>query len=421
MKRILPFIILFLVVFLLVWLFYQWNQNADIQPGLNDDELTFGSSQVKPFELRERDPKDHQGVVKTSVKIAKEEATVPGEGSIYVSAHLPDGSSPQEVIVLCEPTLPAFAAADGGWRLEAVPAGRYNVSVIGGNLVPSALQSLEVEDGKELRLHFKVRRGVRPKGTVRDAADNTPIANAMVNFNGMASAKTDIDGRFAIEQLLPRTALDVITVGNDVYGTIPFRGLLVEDVGNMKLFLGGGKGVVHVEIVNATRKAIPQNAFLRVTLPPTYENRREVPLKGREVLKLEKMYSGSFRFELHFPDGDFPTQRIVHQVPMWQADKAPVTQIRFVLRSGATLKGSFKGPTSFTVGMKLQLRDMRNHVVAETTVDSKGNYRIDNLAPSQYVPVVVAGNVAHQLPLITIEGDGVVDRDVDPQRKKWVK
>jgi hypothetical protein len=420
MKRTFPLLILAIVTFSLVWLFLQRDRDANDQVSLDDDERTFRSSGAEPFELRARDPKGHKGVEAKTVKIEKDDEVAPGEGRIFVSARLPGGTTPQELVVVCSPALPVFSVENGGWALDEVPAGRYSVSVLGGSIIPSALSSVVIEAGNETRLKFKVIRGIRPKGIVRDASDNTPIANVMVDFNAFASVKTDSAGRFAIEDLLPRTALDVITVGNEMYGTIPFRGLVVEDVGNMKLFLGGGKGVVHIEIVNATQKTIPKDAFLQVTLPPTFEIRRQIPLRGREILKLEKMYNGTFRFELHFPRGEFPTQRIVHQVPMWQADKAPVTQLRFVLRMGATLTGKFHGPTSFTSGMKLQLRDRRNHLVAETTVDKEGNYLLENLKAGEYVPVVIAGKKPHQLPLITIEPDRVTKRDVDPLRKKWL-
>ncbi len=420
MKRILPLLILAIVTFAIVWLILQGISTDGRDVELEGRKTPFESTGQEPFALRERDPRSHRGVIARTTKLSSDEAK-PGMGKIVVLATLPDGTTPQELQIVTKPVLPRFAYRAGGRELDAVPAGGYVLTVCGGDLLPVVYRALKVEAGKEKRLVFKVRRGVRPKGIVRDAADNTPIAGALVDFNGLARVTTDASGHFDVVRVLPRSALDVITIANEDYGTIPFKGLNIEDIGNMKLFLGGGKGVVNCEIVNGTSIELPKDAFLRVTLPPLYEVRREMPLNGREIFQIRKMYEGTFRFEIHFPSGEFPTQRQRVKVPSWLPDKPPIANVRFVLEPGATLRGKFLAPPSFTNGMLFQLRDRRNHVLAEAKVDRKGHYRFNNLAAREYIPVVVAGGTHYSLPFIVIEGDGVIDRDVDVLRKKWAK
>ncbi len=421
MTRILPLIILALVTFAVVWLFMQNPDTDGNEVRLRERKSPFESNGREPFQLSQRDPKNHEGVEKESIPIPEEEVKQ-GFGKIVVLAKLPDGSTPQALRVVFKPDLPAPESVPGGFALDEVPAGRYTVSLLGGDIIPIPYRTVIVKDGKESRLKFKVLRGIRPKGRVLDASDNTPIANAKIDFNGMAQAVSDLEGYFAINKLIPRRALDVITVANEDYGSIPFKGLVIPDIGSMKLYLGGGKGVVHCEIITPTGEELPKNAFLRVTLPPLYENRREVQLEGRAHVTVRKMYQGTFRFELHFPDGEFPTQRQLVEIPGWTPVKEPVLEIRFILNQGITLQGKFKAPAKFTSGMVLQLRDLRNHVVAQAKVDPQGGYQIKNLDAGEYVPVVMSGGKpVGQLPLITIEGSGVVNRDVDILRKKWAK
>ncbi len=416
MKKTLPLVLVAALTFLLVWLVLR-NADED-QPGLRPNRSPFAPSEIDPARLRVRDPAGFEGVVTRSEKIpdARREA---GRGAIRITAVLPDGKEPEGLEVLAQPPLPAGARLDRGLRFDQVDVGSYRITVHGIDIVPVVQRAVTVKDGEVTELNFKVVRGIRPRGVVLDAEDDRPLAGVRIDFNGLARAVSGPDGRFDVPMLLPRSALDVISLEGDTYDFQKYRGLLVPDPGDMRLHLGGGKGILIGQIVNASGQPLPEDGLLRMTAPPLYDLRREIRLDGRTTFRLENLYPGEFRIELHCPGGEFPMTWQMVDIPNWEPDRMPEAAVELRLEAGATLEGRILGEPSHLVGLRFELRDRRNHKVSVARLEEGLEFRFRNLREGSYFPVLTTSNAEMRMPPVEIEGLGTIRRDLDVKRRRW--
>ena len=340
-----------------------------------------------------------------------------GRGALLVEAALEE-SLPGELRIAMTPPAGSWDRLATGFRNDDVAPGLYRLTLWGGDIVPIATPAVEVQEGRLTRLAFDLARGVRPKGRVVLAIDGSPLPGAEVDFGGMARVVSDEAGRFACEQLVPRHALSTITVtkGGD-WDRQVYKGLVISDPDDMTLALGGGQGTVVGEILNVSGRPDPERCLLRVTIPPLYQVRREVALEGSDTFRIENLYETEYRVELHFPQGEFPVAH--HRVSLTTSE--PVAQVRFVLEGGCLLRGKMVGPEILLPGLGVELRNIRNEVVASCEADDEGRYALAGLSPGLYFPHVRSAGGTWHLPELEIaEGEREMVRDIDVLRHRFI-
>lgn len=418
MNRYLPLVLVALITFVLVWFFLRF---AAEEPGrIRGSGSPFVASSRDPVEDQVRDPVDHEGVVTRHQKLEGPKASL-GRGALVVRAQLPGGRAPEVFEVSARPALPEPLRLDGSLHYGDIPAGSYEVSIHGEDLIPVVQRAVVIKAGEETDLLFKVVRGIHLKGVVLDAEDESPLAGVRIDFNGVVRTVSGPDGRFDVPQLMPRRCLDVIRLEGDRYDFQTYRGLLVPDPGDLRLMLGGGKGVLFGQINNASGQALPGDAYIQMTLPPLYDLRRRLPLEGMSSFRLENLYPGQFRIELHCPGGEFPMISQVVQIPEWQSDRLPEARVELTVTAGTRFEGRLIGSESHLAGLRFELRDIRNQVVAATRVGEQLDFRFANLEPGAYYPVLRMQIEEQRMPVIEIQaGQAVMQRNLDVGRRRWL-
>ena len=414
MKKSLPILLLAVVTFLavLIFLWLRGQDDDDLSPV--DSDSPFSPRLHDPLEgttpsRAERDEGAAARVEETTGDVAA------GRGQLEVIAALPDGQRPAELEVLVDPAGEAPDATDRGFLFAELATGRYQVTVHGGDLVPITRRAVAVEDGKKTVVEFAMVRGIRPRGRLEDALDKRRIANASIDFNGMAEVFTDENGQFELQQILPRSALKKIIVNSPEYDRQIYRELVITDPEDILLVLGGGEGQIVGEVVNSSGRPLPDRFEVRVTIEPLYHTRRSFFLEKATTFRIDNLYVAKYRLELHFPGGEFPTQyREVTMTP-----QEPHASVRINLEAGATLRGKLIAPAALGKGIVVELRNIRNEVMASTTMTDSGNYILRGLAPGKYFPTLRVGGMQDALPELVIADSGGLVKDIDVVRRRF--
>lgn len=414
MKKTIPILLVALITFLGVFLFLgKWDEG----------DKTFGQS--KTIETGAQDPLDHVRVRRTdeSQRITEEPlspaAQAPQHGELVILTDGGSGLKPAGLQVVTTPSLDDLLETPEGFAQEKVDPAAYQITVWGGDIIPVTKRAVRVKAGHRTTLDLRLERGVKPRGLLLHALDRRPIAGATIDFNGAARIVTDSGGAFEIHQLLPKSALRVITIRHDQFDDQTYRDLALGDHRSLELFLGGDEGVIVAEIVNSSGRPIPERYVVKVTVEPLWDVRREFEVENLATFRVENLYLTRYRVEVHFPGGEFPALRELVKIPR----DTKVANVRLELTVGGTLAGRFLAPLEDIVsGTKLELRDQWNKVVAECRADEKGAYRIAGLKPGRYHPCLVIGaNVPRFLPALEVsEGETTINRDIDLMRGRFV-
>ena len=416
MKQTLSLLLIAALVFVAVLAFLFWKGGSDPAPDGALGRQPHAFDPLRQTSLRE----EAMRVVEPKVAPLPPEqmARIPsGTGVLEVEARFEDGTRPDRLEVRLDPAVSDPRATSAGFEFDSVPEGRVQVSVFGGDMVPQTHRAVPIEAGKRTLLELTVQEGLRPRGLVRRAPGGQPIAGAVIDFNGLARASSDAAGRFECDQIIPRRGLSLITVDAEGFDRLVQRGLAIADPQDIVIEVGGGDGKVLGEIVNRSSRPIPENMEVWLTIEPLWERRRFQALSGATTFRFDNLYCFRYRVELHFPGGEFPT--LYRTVEMTLAE--PEATTRFVLEDGATVKGRFLAPKDVVLGCGLELRNVRNEVMAETKVDAEGGYSLKGLAPGRYFPILKVGGMNRPMAEFDIaEGSGEIVRDIDVLKGRFV-
>lgn len=416
MRKIIPLLLTGILTFVAVWLFMS---------GWGDDEVSF--EQASGEDARPLDPLDHvrvrrtpDGHTVTEERLAAEGREQPSHGELVIRTETGGGVRPAGLKIVTTPPLDEFAITEDGLSHEVVEPATYQLTLWGGDVIPVTRRGVDVKAGHRTIVDVELVRGIRPRGVLKHALHNRPIEGAVIDFGGFVRAITDAAGRFEVDRLVPKTALRLIKVGHDDFDDQVYRDILLNDHRNLELYLGGDEGVVIGEVVNASGRPIPERFVVKVTVEPLWEVRREFEVVDASTFRVDNLYLGRYRVELHFPGGEFPTQRELVQIPR----DTKFVSMRFELSVGGTLEGRFVSVREDLIpGARLELRDRANQVVAQCGPDADGSYRLSGLKPGTYHPCIIVGkNAPRFLPSLEItEGEVVLKRDVDILRARLVE
>ncbi len=418
MKKSLPFLIVAVVGFLAVLAFLSFWRRDGSQDAI-------GGASDGPFQVRTRDPIDFAEPSRhterpSTVKVEPLESSSAdeGRGSLMVTVQTMGGGRPEVLKARIDPASEAPDLLDDGFRWDDLKAGAYTVTLYGGDYVPVTRPGIPVEAGRLTRLAVPMVLGKHVRGRVVDALDQRPISGAVVDFGGIARITTDAAGRFEVGQLLSKRTLRRITITHPDYDRQVYRDMVITDSQELELPLGGGLGQIVGEVVNRSGRPLPDRYEVRVTIEPLYETRRSIWLEGgADRFRFDHVYVTRYRVELHFPRGEFPTQ---YQYVELTGDE-PARTMRFVLEKGTTLSGRCLGPKNVIAGLGIELRNLRNEIMAETRCDDEGGYAFLGLAEGRYFPVVNAGGNRLHLKPLTLDGQNDVKRDIDVLRGRFVE
>lgn len=356
-------------------------------------------------------------------KIEDDVAEAEGWGAVLVVARLGD-RTPDELRLEVRPQEAAGAGGapvgvperlPEGTKFDRLPPGKYLVRARGGDLIPQTRYGVDVVAGQRTVVEMGLELGQVFAGRVMHADQLRAIPFARVEFVGHIALTTDGQGYFDAGRRLPRRALRTIRITAPDWDQLELRHHSVPDPTNMKLYLGGGPATARCEIENLTGDVLPDTARLKVSVQPLYRVRRDIPFDGESRLVVKNLYASRYRFELHFPGGEFSTQ--FREVDLSGAGGEAL--VRFRLEPGATLKGKFIGPKLVMSKAALELRQRRNWVMARVTPDEEGRYEMRHVPAGTYIVYVVDGIGERAIETIEIKGDEIIERDLDFLRKRF--
>lgn len=92
---------------------------------------------------------------------------------------------------------------EGIWAIEDAVAGRFDITASLQDYLPVTRRNLVLQEGGDLAINFQLSQGMgRLFGTVIDAADQSPIENALVETSIGQDALTDADGNWEIAEAI---------------------------------------------------------------------------------------------------------------------------------------------------------------------------------------------------------------------------
>ena len=415
MKKIIPVILVALSAFVAVW----WLNRSDEANGadLTDENNRPGFiSRDDPHESSRSGARRAQGPAEDKLQELSEEASADAKtGELLVKGVLGE-DIPPELIVDIYPQAPAKSSGPDGTLFSSLDPGQYRVTLYGGEIIPIYHAEIEIEAGKRRSLKFDLERGFRFKGQVKSAYPEVPVPYATVDFNGETRVRCDGEGLFVVDARLSRTALSKITVSAEGWDTQIYHQLSIVDPENISIPLGRGSREVTMEIVNRTTDQIPDKWVARVTIAPLFTVRREVKVEGaKNRVTIDNLYaSDHYRFELHFPGGEFPIQR--QRVALEHGEEQ--TTIRFVIEEGAEIRAETFGPAALKQQATLQVRSVRNVVLAEAPIQKDGSFHLKHLGAGTFFLCLKSGGEVKSLEKLTLEGRESMKIKIDLLRRK---
>ncbi len=418
MKKTLTFLPLFLVAllaFVAVWWFSRGDDGANLNIDVDPQQvLQIGDSgETQHFSAR-RDlmpTSDHVDDLDPAAVGAGD----PNLGELYVEGKLAAKTPPELVVEIYPAATERRQLAEGTLFAQLEP-GLYRITLYGGDIVPIYHADIRIEAGKRRSLKFELERGLRFKGQVLSANPEEAIPYASVDFNGQGSVRCDGEGFFEVAPRLARYALSKITVSAEGWDTQIYHQLSIVDPENIQLYLGRGKRSVTLDVVNRTTDELPDDWLVRVTIAPLYTTRREVKVTGTQNrIELENLYATNhYRFELHFPGGEFPTQRQKLRIELGEEHRV----LRFVIEEGAEILAEAVGPEILKQQIELQLRDVHNDVLARGPIRKDGTFRLNHVSAGSYFLFLISGSQARSIGKLKLNGRERLRLKIDLLRHK---
>ncbi len=338
-------------------------------------------------------------------------------GRLQLVCLLPDGAVPGERQLVMDPYVGVVDRSSEGFIVDELPPGRYSLTIFGGELVPVSLVAVEVSAGVETSIELWMSRGIRPRGRILDALSRAGIAKALIRFGEFAQIQTDANGAFRVDQLIPRQALDYITIQSVDYDLHYFRRQLIPDPGDIELSLGGG-GVVELSGILDNQTGAPLPSEFRVRLfmnPAVWELRRDTVFTGTREFRFRNLYRGRYRIEVSFPDGSHSTIRSEVQF----TQDRDVEEIVLPVSSGVTVSGQLIGPVEARRGLEVQLRDRRAKPLGRGVADADGLWKIPGVQPGTFNLYVKTGQTGFYLGKVIVGAQDIV-RDIDVLRHRLI-
>lgn len=340
-------------------------------------------------------------------------------GRLHLICLLPGGSSPSERQLIMDPFEGQVDRSSDGFIIDQLAPGRYGLTIFGGDLVPVTMRSVVVKAGVETTYDVWMRRGIRPRGRIVDAMSGAGVARALIRFGDHAQIQAETDGSFRVEKLLPREALDFITIRSVNHDIHYYRRQLIPDPQDIKLALGGGGDVeLSGVLANHTGGELPGRFRVRLLINPAlWEVRRDETYENVREFRFRNLYRGRYRIEVSFPDGELST--IIDEITFTKDRDVESVVIR--VERGINVRGKLIGPVEVCRGLVVELRDRRGKPLASSIASAKGHYLISGVRPGPYNFYVKSGQTGFYLGKIEVatgSNDDIV-HDVDVLRQRF--
>ena len=244
---------------------------------------------------------------------------------------------PPERELLCPIAEAKVERIDEGFLVDGLEPGLIELTLHGGDLIPKSLRGLRIVEGQTNTIRVAMQRGIRPRGRVRHSVSKATIEGAVIEFHDGSTLTSDGLGAFESERLLGKDALRIIHVSHPEYDHQWYRQMPIPDFRDIDLYLGGSEYRLEGLVENRASKPLPPSFRIRLAVnPATWELRRDMIIENSREFRIKNLYAATYRVELSFPGGEFPTQYRLVTIPR---DPAPF-QVRFVLEDGATFRGA---------------------------------------------------------------------------------
>ena len=265
-----------------------------------------------------------------------------------------------------------------------------------------------------------MKRGIRPAGRIIDEKSKIGVENALIRFHGGGLCKSGQDGSFEAPHDFPPDCLHEITVSHPEYDTYTYTRQEIRDTRKILLALTRGNNEVTVTISNRSKRPLPEWYRLRFwrhrggNIPP--EVRKEITIRPTDRHLVKGLHHGTYDVLLEFPGTGMAARR--RRLTMRYNEQRT---LEFAFDSGATLEGRLKSRGGSLRGVKIDVWDETNLLVAATHADKDDRFKIEGLEPGTYRLRVWAGTPTIDLQgLVVGESNLSVVGDID-ERKLTLK
>ncbi|MEM8931319.1 MAG: carboxypeptidase regulatory-like domain-containing protein, partial [Acidobacteriota bacterium] len=294
------------------------------------------------------------------------------------------------------PAAEATTDAEGGFTLDDLPVGRFDLDVAAEGFASVTIPGLEIDAGPWTDLGIvALDRGASLVGRVVDDRDR-PIANAEIHVLGAAHPRlwrmlhgprnerpkhaTDADGRFQIDGF----TVDVpVTISARAEGHVPGRldGVLPGDA-PIRIRLARSS-TLRGKVVDGSGWPV-EGAEVSIRYPgrPDTNNAESTSDNTDNLGHFELANALAGSAEIHVQAREHQNRQLVVTVPEPGVDAEP---LEIVLTDGARLDGVVLSADGEPVEQAwVLLHEPRGSVQEPATTDSTGRFRLRGLAPGRY-------------------------------------
>lgn len=274
------------------------------------------------------------------------------------------------------------------WLIEDVPAGAYQLEVWADEFVASRAEVV-VRPGRRTWHDVRLQPGVRPRGKIVDETDQRGVANALIEFSGTARTRSGADGGFLAPYVIPRAALDQITVSHPSYDKYTYVRQPTHDPNDMVLALSRGNATITGKIIpdHETFKAEQARLRLYFATGGRHDLRREQTIAVDKAFKFERVHQGVYDLAIDFPGTKLPE---LHREVRVRMNETADVQVH--VGKGSDVTGHILARAGDLGGRKIQLLNAKGLAVAACTTEGDGSFKMSSVPEGRYRVKVWYGN-----------------------------
>lgn len=274
------------------------------------------------------------------------------------------------------------------WLIEEVPPGPYQLEVRADGFV-AARTEVVVRPGRRTWQEMRLQRGVQPRGKIVDETDQHGVADALIEFSGKARTRSDSDGTFMAPYVIPRSALDQITVSHPSYDRYTYMRQPTHDPEDMTLALSRGNATITGQIIPDHETFQAKEARLRLYFATggRHDLRRQQTVPVTEAFTFERVHQGVYDLAIDFPGTRLPDLHREVSVRMNET-----TDVKVNVGMGSDVTGYILARAGNLGGRKIELMNARGFTIAGCTTERDGSFRLTSVPEGKYRVKVWYGN-----------------------------
>ena len=379
--------------------------------------------QVGPADQREPDRVRGPGLgdapvtdLDAAVEDAPEDPTAPGRvrGRALSRAGHPIPTVQMRLV----PGAGTLVRAQGDdWLIEDVPPGSYQLEVWAKEFV-AARSEVVVRPGRSTWHEVRLQRGVRPRGKIVDETDQRGVADALIEFSGTARTRSQIDGTFTAPYVIPRTALDQITVSHPSYDRYTYIRQPTHDPEDMVLALSRGSATIKGQIIpdHETFQAKAARLRLYFSTGGRHDLRRQEIVPVAAGFTFERVHQGVYDLAIDFPGTQLPELHREVRVKMNET-----VEVRVNIGKGSAITGHILARAGDLGGRKIELMNGKGLTVAACATAADGSFKLTSVPEGSYRIKVWYGNPWFNTEAFEVDGrrERKVVVDCDMRRLRY--